>query len=329
MRQGGENKQRRSPGKSPGKSPGVIAGLVGLAALLACTPPPQTTPVAPPPPQELAPPPRSAASEQLVHYYAVLQQDLLTRGLLRIDGGGPDTPYNADKLVRNFEAIAFFDEYAGSGSSGAGGLSRWPGPVRIKAEFGPSVPPMQRQQDTQFLASYADRLARITGHPITATTGRGNFHVIYAGKDDSDFIRARLQQILPNISAENLEIFANPPRSFYCLVLAGGPQQDPLSYTRGVALIRAEHPDLVRQSCVHEEVAQGLGLRNDSPRARPSIFNDDDEFALLTSHDEKLLTLLYDARLHPGMSAAQARPITRVIANELMGLPAEDLPRAY
>ncbi|PCJ09457.1 MAG: hypothetical protein COB16_04700 [Rhodobacteraceae bacterium] len=312
------------------RAPRAVAGLVGLTALLACTPqPPQDSLVRPQRPENLAPPPRSAESEQLVHYYTVLQQDLLTRGLLRTDGGGPDTPYDADKLVKNFEAIAFFDEYAGSGSGSAGGLSRWQGPVRMQAEFGPSVTQEQRQVDSEFLADYADRLAHITGHSITTTTARGNFHVIYAGYDDSDFIRARVKQILPNISAENLEIFANPPRSFYCLVLAGGPPQDPLSYTRGVALIRAEHPDLVRRSCVHEEVAQGLGLRNDSPRARPSIFNDDDEFALLTSHDEKLLTMLYDARLHPGMSAEQARPIARVIAQQLMGQPLEDLPRAY
>jgi hypothetical protein len=44
-------------------------------------------------------------------------------------------------------------------------------------------------------------------------------------------------------------------------------------------VIRAEHPDLLRLSCLHEEIAQGLGLPNDSPRARPSIFNDDEEFA--------------------------------------------------
>lgn len=308
----------------------AIAGLVGLAALIACTPrPPQDSLVPPQRPKDLTPPPRSAESEQLVHYYTVLQQDLLTRGLLRTDGGGPDTPYDADKLVKNFEAIAFYDEYAGSGSGSAGGLSRWSGPVRLQAEFGPSVTQKQRHADSKFLTNYADRLARTTGHSVSTTTTRGNFHVIFSGYDDSDFIRTRVQQILPNISAENLEVFANPPRSFYCLVLAGGPQQDPLSYTRGVALIRAEHPDLVRQSCVHEEVAQGLGLRNDSPRARPSIFNDDDEFALLTSHDEKLLTMLYDDRLQPGMSAAQARPITRIIAYELMGQPLDDLPRAY
>ena len=67
-------------------------------------------------------------------------------------------------------------------------------------------------------------------------------------------------------------------------------------------MIRAEHPDLLRLSCLHEEIAQGLGLSNDSPAARPSIFNDDEEFALLTRHDELLLTMLYDPRMIPGMS---------------------------
>ena len=41
------------------------------------------------------------------------------------------------------------------------------------------------------------------------------------------------------------------------------------TYTRAFAVIRAEHPDLLRLSCLHEEIAQGLGLANDSPRARP------------------------------------------------------------
>ena len=45
-----------------------------------------------------------------------------------------------------------------------------------------------------------------------------------------------------------------------------------------VAIVRGEHPDLMRLSCIHEELAQGLGLANDSPYARPSVFNDDEEF---------------------------------------------------
>ncbi|UWQ50942.1 DUF2927 domain-containing protein [Leisingera caerulea] len=296
------------------------AALAGLAALAACLPFDQ--------PESLVPQPRpavpepavykpSADSAQLAYYYNALQRDLLTRGLLRTDGGGPDTPYDAEDLAESFEALAFYDEYGGSGISG--GLGRWEGPVRIAAEFGPSVPAARRAADTETLNAYAARLARITGHPIGTVAARGNFHVIFASLDDSAFVAERVRELLPAISAKDLSLLAAPPRSFYCLVVAGGPQSNPLSYTRGVALIRAEHPDLVRKSCVHEEVAQGLGLRNDSPRARPSIFNDDDEFALLTSFDEKLLQMLYDPRLKTGMSAEDARPVIRILAREAMG----------
>ena len=69
---------------------------------------------------------------------------------------------------------------------------------------------------------------------------------------------------------------------------------------------------------VVEELAQSLGLVNDWPRARPSIFNDNEEFALLTRQDELMLKMLYDARLRPGMSEAEARPIVEQIAAELM-----------
>ncbi|NSY38615.1 DUF2927 domain-containing protein [Leisingera sp. ANG59] len=259
----------------------------------------------------------SADSAQLAYYYNALERDLLTRGLLRTDGGGPDTPYDAEDLARSFEQLAFYDEYGGAGI--ADGLGRWAGPVRIAAEFGPSVQAEQRDRDRDTLADYAARLARITGHSVSTVSGRANFHVIFASLDDSAYVAERVRELLPAISARDLSLLAAPPRSFYCLVVAGGPQSDPLSYTRGVALIRAEHPDLVRKSCVHEEVAQGLGLRNDSPRARPSIFNDDDEFALLTSFDEKLLQMLYDPRLKAGMSLEEARPIIRILAREAMG----------
>jgi hypothetical protein len=90
-------------------------------------------------------------------------------------------------------------------------------------------------------------------------------------------------------------------------------------YRKAVAVIRGEHPDLLRQSCLHEEISQGLGLANDSPRARPSIFNDDEEFAFLTPHDELLLRILYDDRLTPGMSPDVARHISAQIAAELLG----------
>ena len=83
-------------------------------------------------------------------------------------------------------------------------------------------------------------------------------------------------------------------------------------------MIPSEHPDLLRLTCIHEELAQALGLPNDSNAARPSIFNDDEEFALLTPQDEAMLRLLYNPALHPGMTEAQARPIVQTLASRLM-----------
>jgi hypothetical protein len=298
--------------------------VVAVSALASCDVPPPEPPVkpAPRPAGIAAPAPPSAASADLRRYYQAVQTDLLTNGLLRTDGGGPDTPYDADDLVRNFERIAFFDEYARSSRIGPGGaLSRWEGPVRIGIEFGPSVPPAQRGRDGTDIRAYAERLARVSGHPVQVATTRTNFHVFVAGEDDQAFVQARLRQLVPDISDNELALFSDLPRSFYCFVVAVSDPQHPNGYAHAAALIRAEHPDLVRLSCIHEEIAQGLGLPNDSPKARPSIFNDDDEFALLTSHDELLLKMLYDPRLTPGMTAAAARPITTVIATELMTPP--------
>lgn len=305
---------------------GVTLLLAGCDEMgMQTSPTPQPRPDTPKKIAPAAPVPPSAKSTDLARYYAKVQNDLLTRGLLRTDGGGPDTPYSADDLARNFENIVFFDEYSrGAGLTGAsndrsGRLSRWNGPVRIGTEFGASVPLEQRDKDKVQVDRYAARLARITGHPIDTVSKSANFHVFVVGEDDSDFLRDRLVQLVPGIGKTELDLFTNLPRSYYCLVVAVSGSNAPNDYTRAVALVRAEHPDLVRLSCFHEEIAQGLGLPNDSPSARPSIFNDDDEFALLTSHDELLLKMLYDPRLKTGMTADEARPVTRIIARDLMG----------
>jgi hypothetical protein len=308
----------------------LVAGLAAVAvtgcmAVLPVEQPPrpEARPAPAPPPKAAAP---SPASEALQRYYARLQADLVTQGLLRTDGGGPDTPYSPDTLARNFETIAFFDEYAqGSGISAAargtsGKLRRWAGPVRVDVSFGAGVPPSRQAEDLAAVRNYVGRLSRVTGHPISLSE-QGNFHVLFASADDTDQMVELLRDKVPGISQSTLNVLTDLPRSIHCLVVAFSGGANPQNYTRAVAVIRAEHPDLLRLSCIHEELAQGLGLANDSPDARPSIFNDDDEFALLTSHDEKLLKMLYDPRLSQGMDIDTARPILRILSREVMGQP--------
>jgi len=315
---------------------GTFRTVLGFLALLACaacdvavptaSPVPPTRPsglvaAVPPTPARVQAAP-SDASRALALYFQRLQNDLLGRGLLRTDGGGPDTMFTDTALARNFVQIALFDEFVVTPTGlraqpTISRLRRWEQPVRFTVEYGDTVPQAQRAQDSQNVHSFVSRLARVSGRPMAMSDANPNFHVLILNEDDRLGYEARLRALVPGIDNNSVRAFLDVPRDTLCLVLAfsldGSPQ-----YSQAVALIRGEHPDLMRLACIHEELAQGLGLANDSPRARPSIFNDDEEFSLLTTHDELLLKILYDPRLQPGMTAAVAAPIARVIATELM-----------
>ncbi len=61
-------------------------------------------------------------------------------------------------------------------------------------------------------------------------------------------------------------------------------------------------------------MAQAMGLPNDSDRAQPSIFNDNEEYGVLTLHDRALLGMLYDPRLKPGMTLPEVRRLAPQVA---------------
>lgn len=305
----------------------ALAALA-LAGFTACTP--TTTargPAAPalPPPQEAAPqaPAETPASAMARAHFARVQAQLLSQGLLRTDGGGRDTPYTDRMLAENFIRVALFDEYARTNNGPVqrmttSRLRKWAGPVRVGLRFGASVSPDRRATDTARVASFLQRLSRITGHPIGLDDRAPNFTIQIVSEDERRALGPQIRAALPGLSPGEVAAITDMPRSTYCLVYAVSGS-DGATYTRAFAVIRAEHPDLLRLSCIHEEIAQGLGLANDSPTARPSIFNDDEEFALLTRQDELMLKMLYSPALRPGMTEAEARPIVESLATRLVG----------
>ena len=279
-----------------------------------------------PPPQRMQEPvitTPSPASMALRTYYANVQSQLLAQGLMRTDTGAKDAPFSARMLANNFVRIAFFDEF--DSSSGVlvarateKRLRRWAAPIRVGLDFGPSIPQGYRATERARVASFLARLSRLTGHPIQLASTGVNFHLQILNTDEIRSLAPTIRRIDPDIGAVELQSIINMPDSTYCQVSTSITEDSSL-ITRAFAVIRAEHPDLLQLSCLHEEIAQGLGLPNDSPAARPSIFNDDQEFALLTPMDEMMLRMLYDKRLTPGMTALQARPIIDQLAEALVG----------
>lgn len=302
--------------------------LLGLAA---CEPavltPPLPSPVpAPRPPEPVSAPALTSESRSAALFYARLQQRLLDQGLLRQDAGDANAAFGASELARNFERIALFSEYLQVNGryvaqQNRAQLRRWERPVRIQLHFGASVSDAMRSADRLRILAYVSRLRRVTGHPISVVGQNGNFHVFVASVDEQRALGPAIAAVEPALSRATIREITSLDRSTYCAVYASSSSERPNSYVSAIAFVRSEHPDLFRQSCYHEEIAQGLGLANDSPAARPSIFNDDEEFALLTRHDELLLRMLYDDRLEVGMTAEEARPIIQRLAVELIGPP--------
>ena len=263
-----------------------------------------------------------AQSRAMRTYYAQVQGDLLQQGLLRTDRGIENTPYSAEDLARNFTKIALYDEYQ-RGFSGMvkreaeSHLRRWEAPIFVQLHFGSSVPEGKQAIDRVRIADYVSHLEDVTGHDIRMTSTDGNFEIYIVSEEERRDLGPTITKSLPHLTLSDLRGITNMSRSTYCLVYALS-EGSSFIYSRAFAVIRAEHPDLMRQSCFHEEIAQGLGLANDSPKARPSIFNDDEEFALLTIQDEQMLKMLYDPRLSIGMTAKEAAPIITLLAHELM-----------
>lgn len=264
----------------------------------------------------------SDISLSLRSYYSRIEANLLQAGELRRDQVPLDAPINAETLANHFITIALRDEYTRSGNDiVADGheapLRRWEVPVSVDLEFGASANTATQSQMRAEVASYVSRLGGITGHPIGMTGSKGNFTVLVVNDDERRNIGPKLQSLVPGLPSHDIAALQELPQDIYCTVFAYS-QGNSASYAHAVALIRSELPPLLRLSCIHEELAQGMGLANDDPNVRPSIFNDDEEFALLTRHDELLLQILYDRRLRPGMSKAEATPIVHEIAKELL-----------
>lgn len=305
------------------KTAKVLCLICGLAAC-------DGFPVAGNDPSTVAPQPsaplefgaRTPESFEIESRFQRVESNLIARGLLRIDGGGPDVPFTDEMVARNFNTLAFSEEFNGRGGrlirqTVESTLHRWTLPVTIEAVFGPSVDPEQVRQDTNAISAFSARLARVTKHPIRMTERGGNFRVLVLNDQELRQSGALLKRFMPELSAPQIRFVEDMSPETYCVVFSSDPDQDG-NIQRAVAVIRAELPERLRTSCYHEEISQGLGLSNDSPAARPSIFNDDDEFGRLTNHDEILLEILYDDRLAPGITRAAAAPLVKTISTGLM-----------
>ena len=110
--------------------------------------------------------PISVAQSELMERLSRFEQSQLSRGLMRTDGGGPDTPFGMHDILLHFQDIAFYDEYDATIGftriSKASHLEKWTTPVRFNPVFGKSVNRSRAKLTHVTVAKYAVSYTHLT-----------------------------------------------------------------------------------------------------------------------------------------------------------------------
>ena len=183
-------------------------------------------------------------------------------------------------------------------------MTKWQQPIRFSV--------IGTVADVDQVDALMAHLARLTGLEIEPV-GESDANFVVLLLDDREK-RAASRAFEDADSRAFFDSFVSA--IFDCGAIADWSDDAP-EITKALVYLHGELEGLYRRLCFHEEISQSLGLFNDDPSVRPSIFNDDDEFALLTRHDEYLLRILYDPRLRSGMTAEEAMPVVERIVDEI------------
>lgn len=247
--------------------------------------------------------------------YETYERALTAVGDLRTDTAPDDAPFDNDDLVRNFSRIALRHEVdierAGEERNSAPNpLQRWEGPIRWGVYGGGAS-----EHDRRTIGNFLARISDLTGLETIEVDSDVNLMILITEPSERSAFSAALRRLYPAL-AQGFDVWRGSNR-VVCMASNLFSEANPDVIVFGMVVLGSEVTGLLRTSCIHEEVAQALGLGNDDPDVRPSIFNDDEEFALLTEHDEWLLRILYDDRLAPGMTEDEALPVVRKIVEEI------------
>ncbi|MEM7212673.1 MAG: DUF2927 domain-containing protein [Pseudomonadota bacterium] len=241
------------------------------------------------------------------------EASLIAKGKLKTDRTPLEAPYDNEDLIRAFREIMFFDEFVREDSVYRTGraerlLEKRTGPVGYSI-WGAGV----TETDRADLAEIAGRIQRATGLDLYEDSSGSDIEVLLLNRSERLSLAMKVRLAGAEAMAYDLE---NDLEGLVCAAYFFTSEEAPgiEDYT---IIIPDELSGVLRKSCIEEEFGQAFGPSADYDGARPSIFNDDEEYAFFTEHDAWLFRILYDPRLKDGMDQQTAMPIVRQIAAEL------------
>ncbi|MGE4219240.1 MAG: DUF2927 domain-containing protein [Alphaproteobacteria bacterium] len=229
-------------------------------------------------------------------------------------------PIPYERIVRNFDVLAFRGEYSGRQYEV---LRKWKDPLRLAIMS--KTYPESLESDVQELVAL---LSRTTGHPVELYYSERMRAAKRLPADfDQKLVNVYLYYEAPDDLPKILSPFFNNDPSQVVPYLSQATCFAKL-FTKGAEIRRAmiafpsSRPREHMRACVVEEISQILGLANDDATMSESIFNDTNPINELTAHDRLQLRVLYDRRLLVGMPRQEVLRTIPTILDDLNRLAA-------
>lgn len=216
-----------------------------------------------------------------------------------------ETPLSNSQIARNFNIIAFGNEYTGKRYQN---VRKWRRPLRL------GIKGDSPSWFDDMVVHFLDELISATGHPMglvyTNTMAREkrlpkgfdprtvNVFLLYM---PTGAMPAQLPDKQFPDKAQIMTLLKSGQATCFAKLFKKGDE-----IRSAVILFPSHHDERVLRACVVEELTQILGLPNDSDEVTQSIFVDRGRHNELTPQDRLLLRLLYDPEIKVGMPRQQA-----------------------
>ena len=208
------------------------------------------------------------------------------------------TSFSAAELQRGFMALAFgSDLRIGARPRG---IRRYDHPIVARVIAGGSVD--RGAAMTRIIQEYADKVPNLHLTLAHDTAADLEVHLI----DERNF-KAALRAAFGDEVTKTFVDRTNPQCMTSVKSSAGG------AILHSVSFVIVDKGDAVFLDCAYHELLHAFGLSNHDQRNPWTTLNQNRMVGYLSVYDRDLLTILYDPRVTPGMTAADARGVLRSV----------------
>jgi hypothetical protein len=199
------------------------------------------------------------------------------------------------EIAAGFFKVAFGAEFSIAGRTDR--IRKYDGPVRIYVDS--RAKPDRR---AQVAAVVTDIRARVDHLDIALADSRDSANVIVTLVRDRDLLPT-IRKFFGRAKARRIQHSLEPQ------CLSGFSKDDAYRITHSEVIVVADAGDFIFYDCIYEEMLQALGPINDTAAIPWTMFNDNVQKGFFDIYDQYLLNILYDPRIHPGMTRAQVRAL--------------------